>query len=453
MKLRDKLTYRSVLFSFITLSFIIAGTYFLFRYSTAAAYRNKLSGIATLSAHFYLEKDEDSEQKHRKVEREFKKISKESVKLYRLETGRIYIEDSLDFKISETTLAAAKKNGIAYYKKDSRQFVYLLYNDNQGDFIIVVSGVDVTGAKQCMTLIEMLLFFGLLGLSLQFIIISIVANKTFKPFNELVKQARSIKGDDWQARLNYPNATSENEIHDLVVEFNYLLDRNEESYLVQRNFLRHISHEIKTPLAVIIGDVEVALNSPKSNEEYIALLHSLKVQGIHLKDLVESLLNLSNIEASQHRHTEELRIDEVVWDILERKKIVYPNHKAKVNFIDAAEINEDRLTMKANRSLLFIAISNIIDNAFKFSDKDIEIAFATQNQQLILTIKDNGSGIATAEQLLIFNLFYRIAQTQNIPGHGIGLYLTKQILDTHNIQIQIASEPGHFTEFTLTFPT
>ncbi|UUC46879.1 HAMP domain-containing sensor histidine kinase [Flavobacterium cerinum] len=433
------------------MSFVIVGTYLLFSYSIKETYKDKLLGIAELSGNFYLEKDELPAKSHKKVEKEFKRISKESVRLYRANSKEIYVNDTLDFKVTDQLIELTRNKGSITFKKGNRQFLSLLYKDNQGDFVIVVSGVDKTGSTQLSNLKKMLLFFGFLGLSIHFLLTWLLANRTFRPLNKLLNQINSIKGDDWKSRLRYTNKGDE--LAMLVGEFNYLLDRIESSATTQKNFLKNASHEIKTPLAIIIGDIEVGLNHERSEQEYKELLVSVKENALHLKSVTESLITLSNLEVNNQINNEKVRIDEILFDVLEKKKIEYPGRKAQLNFITGDEFKEELLIVNGNGHLLFVALNNIVDNAFKFSGhQDIRIEINLKEDKLRIVIRDYGAGMPAGSNENIFKLFYRNPENTTIPGHGIGLYLTKQILQRHHIVNEVASVQGEGTAFTLFFP-
>lgn len=451
MSLRKKLTYRSTLLFFGTMAFIVLGTYLLFQYSTEQAYRTKLLGIANLAASFYLEKDEVNDVTHQKTERKFKRISNELIQIYHADTKAVYIDNSLQLENLDYILTQTIKNGIFAFKEENRQLLGLFYKDNEGDFVILVSGEDLQGRKQIILLIQMLVLFGLLGTIMHFFLTKILAQKTFKPFNDLIRQVNSIKGDDFDKRLEYPD--EDDEINQLINEFNYLLRRIESSFMIQKNFLRNASHEIKTPLAIIIGDIEVALSKDRSIEEYKNLLQALRMSSLHLKSILEGLITLSNLETTSNKLIQDVRIDEIIWSILDKKKIEYPDRKVIINFKTGIDTQEDLLEIKGNRDLLFVAINNIIDNALKFSaDKPVELIIDTLSDNLKISIIDHGGGIEKEEIEKIFDLFYRSKKTSHIPGHGIGLYLTKQILNRHNIEIQISSTKPGGTTMHLIFP-
>lgn len=450
MNLRNKLSFRSTLLFFCTLTLVATGTYFLFKSHTVKVYNKKLQATAQLAGHFYLERDEMNSLTHRRIEREFRKISDESIRLYRVNDTSLYVADSLDFALPKQTLQNTIRKGTQTFEHGDRQFLSMEYKDNEGDFIILVSGVDTEGRIQLKALRNMLGAFCIAGLVLHYVLTNILARKTFRPFSKLISQVNSIKGDDLRMRLDYPPGRPD-EMHRLVAEFNYFLQRLENIILIQRNFLKHASHELKTPLTVIIGDIEVALKQPRDRDEYIRILQSLKKDSLGLKSTTESLLTLSGLEISVSRHMGPVRIDEVIWDLLEKKLMEYPAAKVSVDLKCVTDLY--KLIVHGNRELLYIAIGNLVDNALKFSGNEtVSVIVDVVEDRLAVYVIDRGSGIPPEDQKHLFELFYRSSRHGNIQGSGIGLYLAKQIAELHDISLEIRSVPGEGTTAVLLFP-
>lgn len=451
MSLRSKLSNRSAFIFSGTLGFVLLGTYFLFQQHTSDLYYKKLLERAHTAAFFYLEKDELSSQKYREIEKRYKQGEGESIRLYYAQTGHIFIDDTLRYELPETTLSTIISTGSHTFRIGERQLAGILYKDNQGDFIIVASGINNTGNTQLVTLRWSLIIFFIVGLALNYIMTGWLARQTFRPFSKLISNVNSITTDNLHMRLDLPPGRPD-EMKDLITTFNYFLQRLDEGVQSQRNFLKNASHEIKTPLAVIIGGIEVALKNPRDNAEYVSLLESLKKDTLHLSSIMEGLLMLSGLEMSGRQQMEPVRIDEILWNVLEKAEIEYPQAQIAVNFDSMAQ-QERLLTMNANRQLLFVALSNLLDNAIKFSiSQPVSVIVEAINDALVIGITDSGPGIPATEKEAIFELFYRSNQTRHIPGHGIGLHLTRQILSLHSISLQIDSPAQGGTSIRLFFP-
>ncbi|MFD1630522.1 sensor histidine kinase [Pseudopedobacter beijingensis] len=451
MGIRQKLSLRSTFIFAITLSFVVFGTYLLFKYHTEQMYNRRLFERARIAAYFYLEKDEMNEGLYTNIEEQFRRISKESIRLYHASDKKIYVDDTLSFSVPDAILDKVASLGAYNTRIDGRQVVCLFYKDNQGDFIVVASGVDETAEQQLVALRWMLLIFCVLGLIIHYFLTSILANRTFKPFSKIITKVNAIKPEDLSVRLDVPEGNPD-EIKNLITTFNYFLERLDRSMMIQRNFLKNASHELKTPLAVLIGEIEIALNQPRSNEEYRDFLLSMKRDGLHLKSIIEGLLTLSSLEMPTQHQMNKIMIDEILWEVLDKKQIEYKDLKVSVDLKDVAE-SQELLVIHGNKDLLFVAINNIIDNAIKFSyPEPIKINAEVADGKLVLKIIDQGPGIEEKEQEKIFELFYRSKPNNHVKGYGIGLYLTKQILDLHHIDIAIESKRESGTEVSITFP-
>ncbi|MEN2489603.1 HAMP domain-containing sensor histidine kinase [Flavobacterium sp. B11] len=455
MNLKNKLAINSTLLFAFILGLVLIGSFLLFKSHRRDLYYEKLEDNALITAFFYFEKDEikkiDSVS-YEEIESKYNKIANQSIRIYNAKTKKLYLKDELPLKLNDRELNAISRDRILHFTRDQRQFSGLYYKDNQGDFIIVVSGIDDVGNQQLEVFAIVFFIFYLAGIALNYLLGSFLARQTFRPFEDVISKVNSITTENLHSRLEMPAASGKDEIKELITTFNYLLERLESGVTIQKNFLKNASHELKTPLTFIIGDIDVSLQHPRTNEQYVEVLKSLRNDTFHLKSTLDGLLILSGLELSEPDQMEMVRIDEIVWNVLEKKKIEYPEVKVVLN-LDAIANNEDILTINANKHLLFIALYNIIDNAIKFSFPLQVNIIASENQgKLLLKVIDQGSGIAEKDLKSIFDLFFRSDRTRHIQGQGLGLFITMQILKRHNIDLTVASELEKGTVFSLLFP-
>ncbi|MEZ0129664.1 ATP-binding protein [Flavobacterium sp. LBUM151] len=455
MNLKNKLAVNSSLLFAFTVGLVMAGSFLLFRTHMKDLYYDNLEDHAMTTALFYFEKDEIKEinsARYRQIEIQYNRINNESIRVYDARTKKLFINDNVAIKLSDQYLNLIKKDKIVHFKINERQLVGLFYKDNQGDFIIVVSGVDRAGNHQLEILGIMFILFYLAGIPINYLLGTFLAKQTFLPFEKVIEKVNTITTQNLHSRLEIPQTSGKDEIKELVTTFNYLLERLENGIMIQNNFLKNASHELKTPLTIIIGDIDVSLQQPRTNEQYEEILRSLKKDTLHLKSTLEGLLVLSGLELSEPQQMETLRIDEILWNVLEKKAIEYPESKVSVNF-DAIADDEDLLSIHANKHLLFIALYNIIDNAIKFStpEKVAVLAFSDKGK-LVIKITDHGPGISEDDKNSIFDLFFRSDRTRHIQGQGLGLFITMQILKLHHINLIVDSELEKGTTFSLVFP-
>ncbi len=275
--------------------------------------------------------------------------------------------------------------------------------------------------------------------------------RTFRPFSRLIRKVNAITADNLHTRLDVPDRKPD-ELTALITTFNYFLERLESGVRSQRNFLRNASHELKTPLAAMIGGLDVTLRHPRSNDEYHGQLQLLRQEALHLQSITEGLLALSGLELSPPPMND-VRIDEVLWNVLEKAAADYPGAEVHADLDDVAD-EEALLTVHGNRELLFVALSNLVDNAIKFSRPEpVQVKVTAESGRLVIAVSDRGPGISPEEQAKIFELFYRSPATRMVPGHGIGLHLTMQILGRHRITREVWAAESGGTVFRLLFPS
>ncbi|MCD0465132.1 HAMP domain-containing sensor histidine kinase [Flavobacterium sp. ENC] len=455
MNLKNKLAANSTLLFAFTVGLVMTGSFLLFRSHMKDLYFDNLEDHAMTTALFYFEKDEIKEfnsARYQQIELQYKRINNESIRVYDARTNALYLQDTIDFDLSDTDLKAITKGKLRTFTRGDRQFVGLFYKDNQGDFIIVVSGIDRAGNHQLQILGFMFLLFYLAGIPINYLLGRFLAKQTFRPFGQVIAKVNTITTENLHSRLEVPQSSGKDEIKELVNTFNYLLERLESGIMIQSNFLKNASHELKTPLTIIIGDIDVSLQQPRTNQQYEKVLKSLRKDTLHLKAILEGLLVLSGLELSEPQQMETVRIDEILWNVLEKKAIEYPEAKVFVN-LDAIADQEDLLAVYANKHLLFIALYNVLDNAIKFSfPEQVAVVAFSQEGKLRVKVTDQGPGISKSDQESIFDLFFRSDHTRHIQGQGLGLFITIQILKLHNITLVVESELEKGASFTLVFP-
>nr|WP_233173194.1 HAMP domain-containing sensor histidine kinase [Flavobacterium sp. ASV13] len=455
MNLKNKLAVNSTLLFAFIVGLLMAGSFLLFTSHMKDLYFDTLEDHAMTTALFYFEKDEIKEinsARYRQIEIQYKRINNESIRVYDAKTKKIFVQDHTDINLSDQYLDAIIKDTIFPFTINGRQFVGLFYKDNQGDFIIVVSGIDRAGNRQLEILGFMFILFYLAGIPLNYLLGTFLAKQTFRPFEEVIAKVNTITTENLHSRLEVSPTSGRDEIKELATTFNYLLERLESGIMIQKNFLKNVSHELKTPLTIIIGDIDVSLQQPRTNEQYEEILKSLRKDTLHLKATLEGLLVLSGLELSEPQQMEIVRIDEILWNVLEKKAIEYPESKVSVH-LNAVADQENLLSVYANKHMLFIALYNILDNAIKFSSPaPVDIYAHSKKGKLEIKITDQGPGISDNDKDAIFELFFRSDNTRHIQGQGLGLFITMQILRLHEINLTVDSELEKGTSFNLLFP-
>jgi len=333
-----------------------------------------------------------------------------------------------------------------FWEKNGATGISKTYDINGSDFLVAVVAQDVYGKAFLNKLAKALLVFFLVFTALAFGFSKAFSKRILKPVNEKIKKANSISAQNLSQRLKVHNR--EDELGMLAVSFNGMLDRIQTSYDLQKDFVKFASHELKNPLAAVLGQTELALSKERSVAEYKAYLTQVAEQAERLNLILTKFLNLSALD-SQRENFIVLRLDEILMEAALEVNQLYPKKNIKLDF--NAE-NPEALLAQAEPQLIKIALMNLIDNACKYSDNDVVISISKESENIKISVSDKGIGITEEEQLRVFDLMYRSENSRAISGSGIGLNLVKKIVDIHQWSVSVNSTLGIGSVFQIILP-
>lgn len=278
-----------------------------------------------------------------------------------------------------------------------------------------------------------------------------VCRRALAPVGRMASAARSMSAADLAARL--PLSGSRDELDDLGRAFNELLDRLGESFERQRRFTGDASHQLRTPLTAILGQVEVALRRPRPPEEYERVLAAVQRQALGLRQIVESLLFLARADA-EARLPELERLDLAEW--LPRHLASWSAHPRAGDVTWGAE-GEGPWRVAAQPALLAELVNNLLENAGKYSALGSPITLRLgrgASAGVILAVEDRGCGVAEEELPRVFEPFFRSAEARRrgTAGVGLGLAVAARLAKAFGGRIEARSRPGHGSAFTVHFP-
>ncbi|MDD2292029.1 MAG: ATP-binding protein [Aliarcobacter sp.] len=273
--------------------------------------------------------------------------------------------------------------------------------------------------------------------------------KSFAPIEKILSELKNISANDLSARLN--NSNNQDEINQLITEINNLLIRLESSFERISQFSSDASHELKTPLTIIKGELEIALRKDRNIDEYKQSLKTSLEEVIVIEQTINDLLFLAKNEKDLITNKMELLyFDEIIDESINEVKNFADLHQIKINF----EL-VDTIEFKGYSNLLKIAIKNILKNAIQFSHKDSQIIVKSykKGNTFNISIQDFGIGIPLNEQEKIFEKFYRTdkSRNKNSGGTGLGMSIVKKIIDIHKGSIKIESLENIGTTVTISF--
>ena len=215
----------------------------------------------------------------------------------------------------------------------------------------------------------------------------------------------------------------------------------EESFKRLKIFNSNVSHELKTPLTIMKGEIEVALMNNKCNEE---LLKSLLNEINYINEITDKLLFLTKKDSLNKQNFEEIDLEDIILELFEKY-----SGKISINL----DIEDEEYYMRGDKTLLMIAISNLIENSIKYGATKIDIIMKKEKNKIVLKIKDNGIGIPKEKLSFIFDEFYRVDESRNkkVKGFGLGLSIVKSIINLHNGKIKLLSDGKNGVEAVIEF--
>ena len=294
----------------------------------------------------------------------------------------------------------------------------------------------------------------LAGLSVGIGIVALVfvrrlCRTALRPVTLMAEAAQAINGHDLDERL--PMTGTGDELHELGRSFNDLLDRLHESYERQRRFTGDASHQLRTPLTAIQGQVDLALRQERSSDEYRRVLTLVQRKTYHVRQTVESLLFLARTDAeAQEPQLEPIELSAWALDHLRS----FSGPRASDVRLEAA--SPGPLWVRAHSSLLAELLDNLLENAAKYSEPgtSIVVHLGREGDRAALTVEDSGIGIAEEEIPHVFEPFYRSpeARRRGSSGLGLGLSVAVRLARLFGGRLEVTSKPNRGSRFTLLLP-
>jgi signal transduction histidine kinase len=339
----------------------------------------------------------------------------------------------------------------ATFNRNNVFYCGITYQMNGVDYLVVASAVNYYYDHH-MTYLRNLLLISIIVATLFIVLIAYwISIRLINPLKEITQEVNKISSENLFVRLN--ERKSEDEMSELVKTFNNMLDRLQTSFETQNNFISNASHELNTPLTSIIGEADVALARPRTTDEYIEVLRNILNEAGKLDQKTKALLYLAQTGFNGKTLLfEKVRIDQLILDVRETIYKIHPESKLHIDFSKLPD-SPEKLMVKGSNQLLHLALSNILLNAFKYSNNNsVSLTLKLTSTHVEIVIKDKGIGIPQDEMEFIYDPFYRASNTSSFEGYGIGLPLTKNIIKLHRGELLIDSKENHGTDVLVKIP-
>ena len=354
-------------------------------------------------------------------------------------------EDKIIFKKGTTPFKALmplikdKKSFFVFAEDDNLNGLYIfkIYKPFKGAILFYARGINkeintkIQEVKKTFFILEPALLLLLIFAANKLI------TKILKPIVKITQTANKISVTDLSQTIEQP--LDDDEIKELVDSFNNMISRLQGEVQHIEQFNSDVSHELKTPLTVIKGEVEITLNKSRDEDYYIKSLNTVNYEANQIQTIVDSLLMLTKYTKANIQQTFKLiNLDKILEETISQYTMTLNEKNIKLNIttIEAIEFN-------ANAQLISIVFSNLIDNAIKYSSNNTSICVSLYKKEdnIIFSIQDEGIGIPQDQLTKVSNRFYRVDESRNkkIKGFGLGLSLVQNSLDLHNGTISITS--------------
>ncbi|MCP9767066.1 sensor histidine kinase [Lacihabitans sp. LS3-19] len=380
-------------------------------------------------------------------------LKNEEYGFYNLNGERILGSINSPSTLEGSKIEKIKRNDLKM-EADREESIFFIYEDlikNQ-PIILYAKGLDKNGLSKENYLGKLLIAGCIITFLISFGFIHFMVKNAMMPLYNIAKKMEIFSSHDLTQKLS--ESSYNNEIGMMANTFNSLMSRLKAGYDQQKNFVSFATHELRTPLAILMGHTEVALMRDRSIEEYKNTLNTVRFEVKEINELLNDLLLIARANSDSHQvEFEAARIDDIVWQ--SRNYLLGKNKPYEINvgFEENFESERQLELNHVNKEILRIAMTNLMDNACKYStNKTCEVKIIPVEKGIKIEFKDHGKGIPASEIEHIFEPFYRASHTKMIDGHGLGLPLVKRIMELHGGKVEIVSKEGEGSVFSLFLP-
>lgn len=367
--------------------------------------------------------------------------------LYQEDGTLLYGENPLtmvttDIAFSDRAIRRVKSNGVAYYVFDCKLSA-------EGTEHLWLRGIvsEHQGTQQLTSIIRL----SAVALPTLFLLAVIggywIAGRALRPIQKITEAASQIsQGRDLHKRIDLGKGNDE--LHQLANVFDDMFCRLDKAFQAEQQFTSDASHELRTPVTVIMAQCEYTLECSRTPEEYEEALTVIQRQGRKMSRLIEDMLCFTRMEQNSTSYPlEKLNFTELVDDVCK----------------DMALIRDQNITLHwhtrsdvflcGNRTLLTRLLTNLISNAYRYGKPNGTIMVTLDVcGEILLQVKDDGIGVDDEQQKKIFDRFYRADSSRSTEGTGLGLAMVKEIADYHGASVTVSSRVGVGSVFAVHFP-
>lgn len=297
------------------------------------------------------------------------------------------------------------------------------------------------------SLLKIYLFAAIIPILIMLIAGYLMSYRLVKPLRQMSEAAKRMAKGDFSRRIP---VISDDEIGELSISFNNMTNSLAQLEGMRRSFVANVSHELRTPMTTIGGFIDAILDGTIDGDTEKHYLTIVSDEIKRLSRLVEAMLCLAKLESGEQK------INPTRFDIVKaaRNVVISQNRRIFDKGIDIKGLEEDGIVVTADYDLIYQVIFNLVDNAIKFTNENglIEFFITEKNKTVVFSVRNTGSYIEQADLKYIFDRFYKAdkSRSANKNGTGLGLYISKTIIDIHGGSIKADSKRNEYVEFCFT---
>lgn len=439
MKIGSKLVLFYTIMTFGVAMFIILVFYVVTSQYIDNVFDVNLTDKVYLTAQTHFKKDEVDENTYQIIKKNNSELLPQAREVIVNSEDSVALRDSVFTYLDASERRELFSGNPVLFEKNGQNGAALSYHDNLGYFVVVVVANNGYGYKIQRHILYLSFILLLVSIGVILILGRFYSNRILDPLKHILERLKNIRGNSIDVRLE--ETGNKDELDELVHNLNEMLDRICEAFRSEKSFVSAASHEMSNPLTAIQGECEITLMKDRDKKLYIDSLQRIYSESKRMSQLIKHLLFLS-------RHDDDLSDLESSDVDLATFLSDLAQSTERVTFSDDAAYS---LLVKANPYLLQVAIQNFLNNAVKYSQKQINVRLKLVDSYPTIEIEDYGIGIPKEEIPFIFQSFYRASNTRDFPGNGIGMALSAKVLNIYHAQVTIESEVNKYTKFTISF--
>ncbi|MGV3611713.1 MAG: ATP-binding protein [Fluviicola sp.] len=450
MKIRNKiLFYFSLIIPAITaITFVVI--YLLFSENREETFQMRQKEKIATTLEFLPDfKESDAEIIETLDEMSINELLNEKLLLFNKDKKLIYsnIVD-IPVPVSKNILSQLNSKNKWIETKDGLYDVVGTYIARKGKVFYGISKAYDDFGYSKLSYLRSVLIITFISITLIIILVSFyISRKITTPLEDITAKISSY---DFTANLQpIEFRDTKDEIAVLATVFNELMTRMNEAFAFQKHAIHHISHELKTPIAILVSNFE-RMEKESDPAALMNRIRNQKEDTRSLSEIINSLLEIAKIETTNDKFTEQFRIDELIFDVSDNLKHVHPDFVFSVDY--AEPIDETKLEITGNSRLMKAVFSNLMENAINYSSDNHASIHIKSQEQLEISFENKGKIINKQEVNYLFKHFFRGGNSKGKKGFGLGLVFVNKIITMHGGSIEYESKTPGLNRFKIRLP-